>query len=351
VRAAATRLGALAAALLAGAVLAEILLRLSGLAPGEAVAFVSAADADRIPGIHAPGQDLVLRVIPTLPHRVHIDSLGFRGPELARVPAAGETRVFLTGDSFGFGAHVDDDSTLAAFLQRDLREECDDVRVVNGSLGGSTITDQAHLVERALAVHPALVVLEITGNDVADLLTTPPLWDQLAADRARKARTPLAWVYPALRRTALWRVARAGLSGLRARRRAARLAAGTPRADSLTARLREEYRVRFYELRDQLARADVALAAIVYPDHASLGNAASDYAWCVGLLGESGVPFVDAGPPLLATALPDSALWLVPDDAHPRPRGYAIAARAAADLLRDVPPLDAACRARRRGAS
>jgi lysophospholipase L1-like esterase len=334
--------GALLLGALAGMVLAELLLRLVHLGPDQNVAFATAAEFSRLPGIHAPNQRLTLHT--PVPYRAHIDSLGYRGADFPRARPAGELRIFLVGDSFGFGAYVDDDSTLAAQLERALRPSCGTVRVINGSFGGATITEEAELIARGLTLRPDLVLLEVTGNDVEDLLPQPSLWDQLAADRLAKSHPPLSLLYPILHRSVLWRLARSALAARRARLAARRLQS-VGLHDSLTQRLRADYWARFLALRDTLAAARVPFAAATYPVLRSLRDETSDGAWLERALPRSGVPIFDLRQPLLGSHLPDDALYLVPRDTHPTARGYGIAARVIADGLRRLPSLTGRCAA------
>jgi hypothetical protein len=264
IRCAALGVGALIAVLLV-----EALLRVLRLAPASGVATVTEAEYHSVPGIFAPGQRLVDRQDPRLPHRVTIDSLGYRGPEFPVRKEHGEFRVLFAGDSFTYGDFVDDDQTLPAQLERHLRRRCGAVRVVNAGLGDATIIDEAHLIERGLRVSPDLVILMFSENDVVDL-NRVSTWDRLAANRRAKSHFPLSILYPLLRRTALWHLMLRARSRASARPNPLRVDWTTPgRQDSVTPRLRETYRQALGALRDTIAARGIALAFVVYPSHFS----------------------------------------------------------------------------------
>ena len=189
--------GATAAALL----IAEGVLRVAHLAPTDGVATVNDGEFRQIPGIFAPGQDLIDRRDPHLPYHVTTNGLGFRGSDFPRSKPPGEVRMLFTGDSFTFGDFVDDDQTLPAQVERRLRARCGAVRVVNAGLGDATIVDEAHQIERGLTVSPDVVILLFSENDVDDL-NRVSTWDRLADNRRAKSRFPFSLVYPLLRRTA-----------------------------------------------------------------------------------------------------------------------------------------------------
>src|SRR5213594_1062766 len=109
--------------------LTELVLRIFVLAPVNGVATVTERQYQRVPGLFAPNQRLIDRRQRALPHEVSIDSLGYRGPDIARQKMPGEVRVLLVGDSFIYGDFVNDVQTLPAQLERRLRSSCGDVRV------------------------------------------------------------------------------------------------------------------------------------------------------------------------------------------------------------------------------
>ena len=96
-----------------------------------------------------------------------INSLGFRGPEVApRQPD--ELRVVALGDSMTFGIGVDDEHTLPAFLERELEARLDrPVTVINtGHAAYSTNQEIGVLLEHGATLDPDLVVLFWFFNDI-----------------------------------------------------------------------------------------------------------------------------------------------------------------------------------------
>jgi hypothetical protein len=166
----------------------ELALRALQLAPSAAVATVSQEEFDRLPGIFRPNQTLIDRREPALPHRVTINSLGYRGPDLPRAKTPGECRIVLAGDSFTYGDFVDDTETLPAQLEGALRNQGVNVRAINAGLGGSTITDETHMLERALSVAPDLAIVVCAEEDFSRLGTDSPMWTRLATNRGSKSR-------------------------------------------------------------------------------------------------------------------------------------------------------------------
>jgi lysophospholipase L1-like esterase len=347
-RARARLLGLLALALgsLAAVVIAEVALRVLDLAPSDGISTATAREFARVPGIFSPRQRVVDRSIPQLAHTVTIDSLGYRGDDFPRAKAAGEVRLLLAGDSFTYGSYVGDDATLPAQLQRTLRTACASVRTVNAGLGGSTIYDQRHLVERALVLQPDAVVLTFSENDVVDLARTPQAWDALAGNRAAKSAFPLSVIYPLVRQTALWNLA------LRVRGRLtneeAEAAAGdvvAEEADTAVVRLRAEYAGRLATLRDTLGARGVPLVFAAYPSHLSLNGSQprTQVDWAVGTAAGLGIPAVDLSPALLAQGPPVEKLFLLPWDGHPNAEGYRVASGLLASRLRETVPALSGC--------
>lgn len=318
--------------------LAELVLRISGLAPTGGLATVTQAEFDRVPGLFSPGQRLVDRVVPSLPYPVTIDSLGYRGtPDFPRTKPQGEVRVLMLGDSFTFGYLVPDDSTLPALVQAALQSRCTDpIRVINAGVGGTTIVAASRLAQRALPLGIDLAILTFTENDVGDL--AQPIWYQLEANRTAKSRFPLSLVYPVARQTALWNLL-LKVRATWAARHAPRIApqsGGESRSDSLTAALRAGYADSLSALRDTLRRHGTPLLFVAFPSHLTVYGKASgeQVTWVTSLARDLGIPTSDLTASLRADGRGEEALYLLPVDGHPSVAGYAltapvIAARAA----------------------
>ncbi len=337
------------AGLLAGLVVVEVLLRALGAAPTNGVTTVTEKEFWSVPGILSPGQRLIDRRDPRLPHRVSTNSLGYRAREVAARKPPGELRILFTGDSFVYGDFVNDDETLPAKLEQRLSGRCTGVRVVNAGLGDATIVEEAQLIDRGLRLSPDLVILLFSENDIADL-NRPSTWDRLATNRRAKSRFPLAAVYPVLRHTAVWNFALAVRATWRARAPAAQtiglsMLSAAGRADSLTRELREVYRRALLDVRDTLARRGVPLALVAYPSHLAVTDESlrDQLAWVTRTAADAHLFEVNLLEPLVASGLPAEALYLLPYDGHPSPRGYEITAAYLADRLVSTGPLAAAC--------
>jgi lysophospholipase L1-like esterase len=341
---------AVAGGLVAGLLVAEGVLRVLGAAPTSSVTTVTEQQFRSVPGIFAPGQDLIDRRDPRLPHHVTTNSLGYRGSEFPERKAPGELRVLFAGDSFVYGDFVDDDQTLPAQLERRLNTRCANVRVVNAGLGNATITEEAALIDRGLRLSPDLVILLFGENDIGDL-NRVSTWDRLATNRAAKSQFPLGTLYPLLRHTALWNFGLAIRATKASRAQAAQPIGGTlmlttaGRTDSLTHTLREIYRHDLLSLRDSLAARGVPLVLAVYPSHLALTHAEmrDQLAWITQTAADARVAEVNLLAPLAASGLSAEQVYLLPLDGHPSPRGYEITAAYMADQIMTAAPLAPAC--------
>jgi hypothetical protein len=327
------RLTAVLLAVLSAFAVAEGILRFVPSVPGQGVSTVTAGDFARIPGIHAPGQSLVDRSDPGLPYQVTVNRWGYRGEDFPLAKPEGELRILLVGDSFTYGAFVDDSSTLPVQLERQLEDACGPATVINAGLGGSTIVGQAALALRGLRASPDLVLLMFYENDVQDL--THPLWPQLESNREVKSRPPLSWVYPVARRTALWNLLLKVRAKARNRAGKSAQAIWDRDADSVVTSLRREYTDRLYALHDSLAQKEVPLAVAVYPSHHSVWDSTlnGQLEWLADMLSAREIPWWDFSPVLRESALPDTSLYFLPLDGHPRPIGYRMAADSLSDWL------------------
>lgn len=335
-------------------ILAELVLRVFHLAPVGGIATVNQRDFERLPGLFVPGQRLVDRRNPALPHHVTIDSLGFRGNiELPRTKAAGEIRVVLLGDSFVYGDFVDDDQTLPAQLERRLQVRCNrELRVINAGLGGSSIETASAMVDRVLPLGVDVAVLTFSENDVTDL--ADPIWDQLASNRAAKSHFPLSILYPLIRKSATWNLVLSAQGKLRNWRTAGvvtpALATKATDPDSVLSSLRREYRDRLLQLRDRLAQAGVPFLFAIFPSHLSVYGLGTgeQLRWVEQMAKEAGIRTVDLTPALRQDGRPMEVLYLLPYDGHPSPTGYEVTVPLLEGELATMSPLAGRCDARNR---
>lgn len=74
--------------------------------------------------------------------------------------------VLVFGDSLSAGYGIDVDQSWATLLQTRLREQGYEHRVVNASIGGDTTESGAARISQAIETFaPALIILELGGND------------------------------------------------------------------------------------------------------------------------------------------------------------------------------------------
>jgi len=346
---AATSLALIFAGVAAGALLAEVALRLVGADRG-GVFTAGTLQFRRIPGIFDPGQDALVRTIPELRHQVRIDSLGYRGNDFPRRKAAGEFRIIFLGDSFVFGDYVEDTVSLPAQLETELSNRCTEpVRVINAGIGGSTIRDQFHMMDRAMVLEPDLVILQFSENDVSDL-AGPPLWEDLERNRNAKARFPLSLAYPHVRGTALWNLALRARSALRSDRaaRALQRPSSYPRpvgeAQGINSH-RERYAESLEHFRDSLDARGLPFVYAVFPSHLSVyGLRESDQLdWLDSVIRTLELRSVSFLPALAEDGRSQEELYLLPHDGHASGEGYRIAAHALADSLVKGGALRARC--------
>ncbi|MGI9507243.1 MAG: GDSL-type esterase/lipase family protein [Geminicoccaceae bacterium] len=106
-----------------------------------------------------------IRTTPEFEMQLTTNSLGFRGAE--PVPSARPPVLFL-GDSFTMGYGVSDGAEFPALIARYFQdlEEDDPVPVINAGLGNNGNGRSLKFLRReAATIDPALVVLQLTGND------------------------------------------------------------------------------------------------------------------------------------------------------------------------------------------
>lgn len=126
--------------------------------------------------VHEPGSvpGLAYELVPSndlTAEGMHIvtNSLGMRCEEPLDRATPGLLRVAVVGDSMAFGYGVQQGEDFPAQLERELQSELGSARtveVLNFAVGGYSIADELVVLrERALPLHPDLVVLEYCLND------------------------------------------------------------------------------------------------------------------------------------------------------------------------------------------
>ena len=82
-------------------------------------------------------------------------------------PSSTDKRPVLVcfGDSLTAGHGTDPGQSYPDFLQKDLDDSGYGFRVVNEGISGNTTKDGLNRIDRVVALHPALVVVEFGGND------------------------------------------------------------------------------------------------------------------------------------------------------------------------------------------
>ena len=93
------------------------------------------------------------------------DAPSIPGPAKVDKPVDSRPIVLAFGDSLTAGYGVDPEESFPAYLQRRLDLEGYRYRVVNAGISGDTTTGGLARLEEALEAKPAVVILELGGND------------------------------------------------------------------------------------------------------------------------------------------------------------------------------------------
>lgn len=332
--------------------LVEWLLRVSEIVPTSGLQSVNASEFKTIPGVWRSNQDFVYTKIPALPHRITINSMGYRGEEIPEKKTDGELRILVTGDSFAFGDYVENTETLPSQLERQLRAKCGtkSIRVINAAIPGSTITGQAETIRRGFVLKPDLVVLVFHENDIDDL--TSPLWLHMAHNRELKGRFPINILWPALHNTATWNFALHLKGWWKNRGRTngtiAEYADEAARAD-LKSKLRNpkaRYQNALLATYKLVRQHNTEFVFTLYPGHLTLKG--KDWlnlnSWAELVGRSASIPTLN----LLAGMREGLSVidegYLLPHDGHPSPRGHEIAARSLAQFLLSQESVRQTCR-------
>ncbi len=314
-------------------------IRFARLAPARSLAFPDLETWQSIPGPFQPNQQFVDHFAPRLPHRITINSLGFRGEPFELRKREGTIRVLCLGDSYTFGDYVHDEETFPAALQADLRRRLAGrpVEVINAGVNGYTIVDEAAFAEeKGFALEPDLIVVGFVLNDLADLTRKISTRENQRIEAERMSGSFLAPVKRYLRQTATYN----WLFKLKARAMARAGADPTLQAVPLWHLLRppfgEETEALFARYAEELGRLaqmarhrNVPLVLAIFPFYEQVARGAPVEAQArIGEIAtEAGVPSIDLLPAFLAKGAEAGGLFLMPRNHHPSAEGYRVAAQ------------------------
>jgi len=330
-------------------VVMEAALRVSGAVPAQTLRYVTPDMWSTLPGPLLPGQSFTDRMKRRLPYHVTVNELGFRGVGAARLePASGSFRILCLGDSFTFGAYVDDAETWPVRLEAILAERRPrpGIDVVNAGINGFTIVDELEFMqEHGLTLKPDLVVLGFVLNDLADMTRRVPMRRMMLQTSREHASLPLGPLKAALHQTAIYnamllvKTRWLKISGddptLQAMDVRHLLA---PQFDSATLELFAEYRRQLEQLKRLLDERRVPLVVVIFPYWEQLAEGAPDLAQSrlEAMMRELGIPALDLLPSFRAHDPDGSRFFLMPRDHHASPEGYR---QAAIDIAAAIEPL------------
>lgn len=148
-------------------------------------------------GLIRPNQDYIERWYDHQPpHRVRINSMGFRDNELEYKDGL---LIFTTGDSFAYGAGVEFEDAFVDLLEKELRKKypLQKIEVVNGAGPGGTIDSQIVVFRvRGLPLKPKVLLIQFFENDISGLIHL---------DRLKRVIKPIGFPFKdVLRRTAIY---------------------------------------------------------------------------------------------------------------------------------------------------
>lgn len=313
--------------------LVEIMLRTFELAPTSGISTMNEKEFKDLPGIFSPGQNIIDKRIPQLPHYVSINSLGYRGSEFDINKGDNEFRIFMSGDSLTYGDFVDNDKTLPAQLERLLQEDCKHTLVVNGGMGGSSITEHIEIIKRAETLRPDLVILVFYENDIGDL-SGKAMWQQLADNRKKKSRFPLSIIYPVVKDLAIWNFTLHIIRKVRITDNQVKTKNKIVNRNNVANKLRLKYKDNLVILNNYLQSNNISFLFTFYPSHKTytlssdhvLSRGSGNIGWIAATADELGIQAVNILPALKKVALDVTKFYLLPYDGHPSPQGYQIGA-------------------------
>ena len=320
--------------------LIEMVLRVTEVVPVRTLEYVTPDMWDVTPGPLMPGQVFTDRFKRSLPFKVTVNNLGLRGAvDLPPAKRAGTFRVLCLGDSYTFGAYVDDSETWPAQLETVLREKHPDqsIEVINGGISGFTIVDElAFVKEQGLRLSPDVVVLGFVLNDLADLTRRVSSREMLRLSSEENSRLPFGPVKARLRQTAIY-------NALFLMKAWARKTTGNDPTlqevdirhllkasyDDRTLELFDRYRGHLTELKSVLDAKGIPLVLMIFPYWEQVSQNATDEAQrrLTVMARELGIPTVDLLASYRKFDSKGRKFFHMPWDHHPSARGYRRAAR------------------------
>ena len=152
------------------------------------------SDEDNALGFAVFDPARLVRLQPYLGQKVHINRLGFRGPEIDPQKPAGVCRIAMLGGSttYGWGASSDE-TTIPALLEQYLRSSgLESLQVINAGVPGYISTqDLMQLQSQVLPLEPDIVILYTGVNDARYAVWAR--WQPHMSDWSRQIER-LAWI-------------------------------------------------------------------------------------------------------------------------------------------------------------
>ena len=326
-------------------VLLELGLRIAGITPTQGPLSADLATYDKGYGIWTPDQELIAKNVPSLPHKIRINSAGYRGVEFDTQKTPDEFRVFMVGDSFTFGTNVDEAETLVYQIDQKLKKACDKERVtlINAGIMGSTIRGQTEMVMRGMPLNPDVVVLVFTETDIPEL--TNPLWDRITENRIAKSKFPVSVFWPIVRDTAIFAlIAKVRDSGAIKMHQENELIEDSA-AESVHAELRRVYLKELNDLALKIEEEESKFIVATFPgSHTTRGEPYIDtMVWAMQEFPKHVTTINLLDPLRQALEGNTDRAYLLPEDGHPSKLGYEVAAATIARQLMLHPELQNRC--------
>lgn len=103
-------------------------------------------------------------------YTIHIDSDGFRGPQITKDKPDNTYRIFVVGGSTAFGwGSTSDETTISGYLQQDFDNTHlnSKVQVINAGVGGTfSLVEAEYVKNKLLTYHPNMIIVYDGVNDI-----------------------------------------------------------------------------------------------------------------------------------------------------------------------------------------